>query len=95
MDWNVDKADLNRYRNYTEEHVTAVQEEEIIPQKYKKIVTLMKEAARESIPKKVIREKSNLWIIADIQRMRGERNELRRIITTRREEWINKCRELS
>ena len=95
VDWNVDKADWNKYRDYIEEHIVTVQEEEDIPQKYKKMVKIIKEAANESIPKKVIREERNLWITADILRMRRERNELRRNITTRREEWVNKCRELS
>ena len=95
VDWNVDKADWNKYRDYIEEHIATVQEEEDIPQKYKKMVKIIKEAANESIPKKVIREERNLWITADILRMRRERNELRRNIATRREEWVNKCRELS
>ena len=66
LNWNVDKADWNNYSNYIDEHIAEVQEEGNIPQMYKKIVMLIREAAKESIPEKLIREERNPWITADI-----------------------------
>ena len=92
---NVDKADWNKFKSHIDEHTAAVQEEENIPHRYKKFLMLIKEAAKERNSRKVIREERVPWITENIQRVTRERNELLRNITTRREEWVNKCRELS
>ena len=51
MNWNFVKAAWNKSRNYIDEHVAAVQEEENILHKCEKNVMLINEAAKESIPK--------------------------------------------
>ena len=53
-------------KNYIDEHIAEVQEEENIPHKYKKVVMLISEAAKELIQRKLMREERNPWITADI-----------------------------
>jgi hypothetical protein len=91
---NVRKADWQQYRATIEEGIGEVQREESPGTKLGLLAALMLRALRAAAPAKVRRPHTTPWMTADIKRLKGERNRLRRDLTNRREEWVQKCREL-
>jgi hypothetical protein len=93
-EWNIGKADWSKYREYISQHMEAVREEAGMKSRYGLLIGVIKKAARDAIPLRPKRKDRNIWVTAEIKRLRRERNELRRNIAVRRDEWVEKCREL-
>ena len=91
---NVRKTDWEEYKRYIDERAVIIDEETNIPEKYKKLVETMKEAAKKATPIKVKRKDGIHWETSEIRKAKKCRNRLRRDLTARREEWVQKSREV-
>ena len=58
------------------------------------LTNLMDEVAAEVFPVGSSERGATPWVTAEIRQLRRERNRFRRVMTRRRGEWMEKCREL-
>ena len=81
---NLAKVDWQKYSNTLEGKMTEIGEIRNPETKYAAPEKEILEAAREATPKKVQRKGEEIWMNADIKRVRRERNRARRDIATSR-----------